>query len=270
VWVVLGFLCVGCDRAFQNVTARSPATSVPISSTSQAEPAFWLNPGRYCYQTTTANLTAQIRVNITAKGHISGDTIATIHNRGASYYTSYQQRFDGGIHKDSGRPALAKLKVTTWIEYDVQSSSETWIFTPRMLTARTENLQAADCALVNKAFQNQAGLEATDLLNSATALHRKTIALSDRPTTVQNSVIRGERDVYMFSANGGQALNLTIQSVESNAVFDLISPSGIILAQEAQHQKIILLQIGTYQAIVGGTRGNATYTLTFQSRNRND
>ena len=80
--------------------------------------------------------------------------------------------------------------------------------------------------------------------------------------TVKDAVVRGTRDIYLLGANKGQQMNLNITSLEDNAVFDVISPNGQILEQEAKNWSGELPQKGDYQVVVGGTRGNATYELT--------
>ena len=56
-------------------------------------------------------------------------------------------------------------------------------------------------------------------------------------------------------------MTLAITSIENNAVFDVVDPSGIILTTEATAERLSLPHTGEYQVIVGGTRGNATYSM---------
>jgi len=89
--------------------------------------------------------------------------------------------------------------------------------------------------------------------------------------TLENSVIRGERDVYLLGASKGQTMQLKISSLESNAVFDLASidpktKARRVLKQEAINWSGKLPQTGDYQVIVSGTRGNATYRLNVAIR----
>ena len=76
--------------------------------------------------------------------------------------------------------------------------------------------------------------------------------------TVEDAVVRGTRDIYLLGANKGQQMNVNITSLEDNAVFDVISPSGQILERETKNWSGKLPQNGDYQIVVGGTRGNAT------------
>lgn len=79
--------------------------------------------------------------------------------------------------------------------------------------------------------------------------------------TVEDSVIRGERDLYRLDAGAGQALDVLLTSVEDNAVFDLRAPDGELLIPEVSDFRIPLPESGTYEFCVGSTRGNATYLL---------
>ncbi len=80
--------------------------------------------------------------------------------------------------------------------------------------------------------------------------------------TVEQSVIGGERDLYRFEAGEGQALDLNLNSLEDNAAFSLQSPSGEIIVDSVSDFLSTLPESGDYLICVGGTRGNATYTLT--------
>ncbi|MEL7356158.1 MAG: hypothetical protein AAFN40_06320 [Cyanobacteria bacterium J06560_6] len=80
-------------------------------------------------------------------------------------------------------------------------------------------------------------------------------------TVVSDAVVRGDRNVYVLIAQGGQQMDLSMMSLEDNAVFDVVDPSGFILGTELTQEKIPLPYTGEYQVIVGGTRGNASYDL---------
>lgn len=223
-----------------------------------------IKPGQYCYQSQTAEFKANLRLQVNAQGQIQGNTQATIENPKASYYTSYRQKFQGSLQPRSQGMAAAKLVTTTWIEYDVQTETVTWQISPeRVKLDDGQILYAANCNPVNPQFPTDAGLEIADLTRYAT-VHRKTVQF--RPgassTTVRNSVVRAERDLYQLQARGGQTMTLKIQSLEKNAVFDVISPSGLVLSEAASQAQIHLPETGNYSVIVGGTRGNATYSLT--------
>jgi hypothetical protein len=98
--------------------------------------------------------------------------------------------------------------------------------------------------------------------------------------SVRNSVVRGDRDYYYLTAKGGQSLEAKITSIESNAAFEIYAPGfkevvsdgipdveGTSLPKvgagdDATSFKGTLPASGKYLVVVGGTRGNATYTLT--------
>ncbi|HEV7902770.1 MAG TPA: hypothetical protein VGO96_02925 [Pyrinomonadaceae bacterium] len=82
--------------------------------------------------------------------------------------------------------------------------------------------------------------------------------------TFKNSVVRGTRDRYTLGARAGQKLSVHITSVENNAIFDIYTPQGGTLVGEGEDSTDwsgTLPQDGDYVIEVGGTRGNATYTL---------
>lgn len=81
-------------------------------------------------------------------------------------------------------------------------------------------------------------------------------------TTVKNAVVRAERNTYLINAGKGQTMNISITALENNAVFELISPNGTVMAAEATSISETLPATGDYQISVGGTRGNASYEMT--------
>ncbi|MEZ5344081.1 MAG: PPC domain-containing protein [Pyrinomonadaceae bacterium] len=82
----------------------------------------------------------------------------------------------------------------------------------------------------------------------------------------KNAVIRGERNKYILGAASGQRMEVSIDSVEDNAVFDIQAPNGSFLARERKSWNGQLPANGNYRITVGGTRGNATYTIGFSVR----
>ena len=86
---------------------------------------------------------------------------------------------------------------------------------------------------------------------------------------VESSVLRGERDRYVVGARAGQRLQLTLTSLENNAVFQVDAPGGRPLpgaAGELKRWSGVLPATGDYAVTVGGTRGNATYRLAVSVR----
>ena len=83
-------------------------------------------------------------------------------------------------------------------------------------------------------------------------------------TVIKDAVVRGTRDRYILRASRGQTLTVHITSLEDNAVFDihrLGSRMTLDGAQETTDWSGELPRNGDYVIVVGGTRGNATYTL---------
>lgn len=83
---------------------------------------------------------------------------------------------------------------------------------------------------------------------------------------VRGAVVRGDRDRYTIRARAGQTLTARITSRERNAVFQIERPGGRFLAgagegDDATRWRGRLPVTGAYVFVVGGTRGNASYTL---------
>jgi hypothetical protein len=114
-------------------------------------------------------------------------------------------------------------------------------------------------------------LLATLLVGSAFAQGVKKkirFAGGDSSATVKGAVIRGERDRYYLGAKKGQTMSVKITSEEDNAVFQVYRPgeaetlSGAGEGDDAKDWSGELPGDGEYVIVVGGTRGNASYTLT--------
>jgi len=89
--------------------------------------------------------------------------------------------------------------------------------------------------------------------------------------TLKNSVVRGTVDRYTIGARSGQKMTVSISSVERNAVFTIYTLEGGTLdgaseGQGATQWNDELPQSGDYVIEVGGTRGNASYTLKITVR----
>jgi len=87
-------------------------------------------------------------------------------------------------------------------------------------------------------------------------------------TTIRGAVIRGERDRYYVGAKAGQTMSVKITSTEKNAVFQIYfhgeeeSLPGAGDDDDAMNWSGKLPIDNEYVIVVGGTRGNATYSLT--------
>jgi hypothetical protein len=79
---------------------------------------------------------------------------------------------------------------------------------------------------------------------------------------IKDAVVRGTLDRYLLRASAGQTLIVHLTSLENNAVFDIGAPGGRrTITQESTDWTGELPRSGDYIIVVGGTRGNATYTL---------
>lgn len=83
---------------------------------------------------------------------------------------------------------------------------------------------------------------------------------------LKGAAVRGTQDKYLVRANGGQTMTLQITSTEDNAVFEVLAPGGRSLASEVTDWSGELPGTGDYTIVVGGTRGNATYSLRVMIR----
>lgn len=238
-----------------SVTAEKPNVTDTKDKPKPIAPA--IAPGQYCYQANSEDQDLYARITVDAADRVTGDFQGSIHNDKNSYYTSYRQQLDGTIDGSN-----LNLDVATWIEFDKQNSQEIWKVTPKGLSTERDTLSLENCDAVSTVFQ-QNGLEANDLLEGANQVWRKDVFFDagKSSTTVSNAVVRGDRDLYQLTAQGGQQMDLTIRALENNAVFDVISPSGIILLSETTEDTLYLPETGEYQIVVGGTRGNASYDL---------
>ena len=85
--------------------------------------------------------------------------------------------------------------------------------------------------------------------------------------TVRGTVVRGDRDRYYLAAKKGQTMSVKITSEEDNAVFQVYLPgeeealSGAGDGDDAKDWSGELPSDAEYVIVVGGTRGNASYTL---------
>jgi hypothetical protein len=95
------------------------------------------------------------------------------------------------------------------------------------------------------------------------------VACSRESKTASGSVIRGERARHTVAAKAGQTLDVNITSDENNAVFQIYLPGekdtlpGAGEMDDAKKYSGKVPTDGEYVIIVGPTRGNATYKLSY-------
>ncbi|MFM6395199.1 MAG: hypothetical protein ACKPFF_00760, partial [Planktothrix sp.] len=109
------------------------------------------------------------------------------------------------------------LNITTKIELDTQKTKETWTLTSDSLNTGRVVYQKQPCLVSQIRF-----------------------APGTNATTVNQSVVRGSRNIYLLRANQGQRMDLKMTSLENNAVFDVIAPNGQILKTEATQSSLKL------------------------------
>lgn len=245
-------------------TPQTTSLTAKTSNPASEESIFDLAPGRYCYLLNNGILTTYLRLTLN-NNQLTGDARSSVQNEETEQAdpTIHSQAFAGSLTENK-----AAVDITTWVEADIQETRETWTLTNNTLQTKERVLNLADCEIVDPAFQDHNGLEAKDLIDGANNVRTQRIEFSPgrQYAVASDSVVRGDRDVYLLRAGGGQQMSLYIQSLEDNAVFDVISPGGYILAFSAIDETFLLPHTGDYQVVVGGTRGNATYDLTIGIR----
>lgn len=80
-------------------------------------------------------------------------------------------------------------------------------------------------------------------------------------TNVEGSVVLGTRNTYLLRTQRGQTLSFNLDATEGNAVFDVVAPNGVTVAQGTDFWNGTSNANGDYRIIVGSTRGNANYNL---------
>ncbi|MDY7047191.1 MAG: hypothetical protein RPG89_00810 [Microcystis panniformis WG22] len=222
---------LGCLVIFASLVNVTPGMAIH-SPRQVAQASSASSVQGYCFSVANDNLDSTARIYIQGN-QVTGRVEATIHNEQAAYYSSYTQTLQG-----TKKGNQLNLNITTKIELDTQKTQEIWTLTADSLNTGREVYQRQPCLLSQIRF-----------------------APGTNSATVNQSVVRGSRDIYLLRANRGQRMDLKITSLENNAVFDVIAPNGEILTTEATQSSLKLPATGNYEIIVGGTRGNATYKL---------
>lgn len=107
----------------------------------------------------------------------------------------------------------------------------------------------------------------TTLVNADGITRRVKFQKGQSAASFEGGVVRGDRDVYLVKASKNQVMNVSITSDEDNAVFQIKDmKTGKYLKGAADGDDTAqfsggLPSSGDYKIIVGGTRGNASYTL---------
>lgn len=106
--------------------------------------------------------------------------------------------------------------------------------------------------------------ETLTILAQSSRARRIEFAPGASAASVSTSVVRGDRAIYVLRADRGQTISVTIDSTleQGGALFDVISPNGEIISSGATDFRQALPQSGDYRIIVGGSRGNASFSMT--------
>ncbi len=263
--LLVGFLTVGCQGGNQSTTSPSPS---PQAVATPSPVATSLEPGTYCFKLSASTKEARSKVTIADDRQVSGNLDGTIRDQAAGYFTSYQREFKGKLDGDK-----LQVAVSTKIENDVQNEVEDWILSGTQLVAKQDVLSRVDCAELAQATPAPASTPvasappASKPAKPTTPQSRRiqvNFAAGSNAATIADSVVRGTRNTYILNAGIDQRMRVTITSVEDNAVFDVVSPSGKLLQQEATGADLYLPESGDYEIVVGGTRGNASYEIRMQ------
>ena len=81
-------------------------------------------------------------------------------------------------------------------------------------------------------------------------------------TEIKGGVVRGTINTYLIKAQKGQKMTIKIQSVEKNAVFNVVDTNIKTIIKESKSWSGVLSQTGDYQISVGTERGGSSYTMS--------
>lgn len=79
---------------------------------------------------------------------------------------------------------------------------------------------------------------------------------------IKGGVARGTVNTYFIEAKKGQKMKIEIQSLEKNAVFDIIDPNTKTIVKESKSWSGELSQTGDYEIAVGTERRGASYHMS--------
>lgn len=118
-------------------------------------------------------------------------------------------------------------------------------------------------------------LVATFLLTSAYAQLEEELRFKPgaSSTQIKRGIARGETMKFLLGANGGQTMTVVVQSVESNAVFEIWGDGGKVGESQEINGKQKWTGVlpgygkgGTYSIDVSSTRGGSEFNLYVEIR----
>jgi hypothetical protein len=104
-------------------------------------------------------------------------------------------------------------------------------------------------------------------LSAAEVLKEIAFERGQNSSTMHGSVVRGDRDVYLLRVRAGQTMSAKVAALENNVAFSIYEPNASEAIPGTQEENDLtswsgnLSKSGAYRIVVGGTRGNSTYTL---------
>jgi hypothetical protein len=130
-----------------------------------------------------------------------------------------------------------------------------------LFLAIVPNVQAAELPRVYQ--PEKFGVKSDILIAQTARVRRVQFARGSNSATIRDSVIRGERNVYILGARARQTIRVNISSsqAQGGALFDVVSPDGVVLETGATTFEQELPASGNYRIVVGGSRGNASFSL---------
>lgn len=247
--------------------------STPVTSSE-------LTPGNYCYEQEQGDVHTYARLSVYGDSSINGSIQHDFPPNGGDVSSI---RIDA---QGSAEGNTLDVSKRTFSEYDTSFASPfrpgpdpepaIWEATPQALTVDEEtgdrisvtSIPDSDCDRVNAAMRRPVGRNSATYTDGYSDIKQSEVQFDPGAfgTTVSDGLIRGEAALYLVSAAPGQTMSLDISAPEDNAVFQVFSPSGILLVKEERSVNLELPENGTYEIVVGGTRGNASYDLDIDVR----
>ncbi len=243
-------------------------TTVPSEQSDEPDPVVGLEPGLYCYLLDSeVGATGGLELIVTPGQPV---TVSQSVDSGGRLDPANVSSFvgDGTFVGDSELSVVGEFWVEGGIEAQ-QIDGDIWDVSSEKVTIGEQTTtfvdgpptySRADCVeLPNSEFPSR-----VDPLDGLIVRVDEPIRFvpGGSSGSVSGAVIRGERDVYRVEVEADQVMSVSITSLEDNAVFDLVSPLGLVLNGEATEVNGVETAPGVYLIIVGGTRGNATYDMT--------
>lgn len=270
-------------------TIAEPTTATPPPVTTTTDPS---SPGTtsppvgnssltadsYCYEKEAGDVHTYARIRINDDNSVSGGIQHDAPPQGgdvSSILLNVSGTADGNT---------LDLSQEFFPEYDgvwfsppgslPDSEQVTWEATPQMLSVDeateervfTSQLEASDCEFVNRAMKRRAGTNSRPLTAGYDTVTTNEVQFDagEFGTVVSGSVPRRSADLQLVGAQAGQTMTLDVSALEDNAVFQVVSPSGVLLINGQKEASFSLPETGTYEIVVAGSRGNATYDLDIE------